>query len=162
MPFRQEYGAGGIIFRRRQERVEFFFVKHGKGRGTFPKGHQEVGETLMQTAIREIKEEAGLTGLRFIAPIGKTSFRYRRENAMVQKTIQFYLFEASPDAKEVLTGEEAIWEAIWAPEEKVFETVGYQNLKRLLARARWILSQRRQRNRRHRRHAGQRPAPNVA
>jgi 8-oxo-dGTP pyrophosphatase MutT (NUDIX family) len=116
--------------------LEFFFVKHGKtGRWTFPKGHQELGETLVETAIREIREEAGLVNLRYVASVGKTSFRYRREDTTIQKTVQFFLFEAAPDAKEVLTGEEAIWEAVWVPVEKVYETVGYQNLRRLLARA---------------------------
>ncbi len=137
---KQEAGAGGIIFRRREGVIEFFFVKHGKtGRWTFPKGHQELGETLIETAIREIREEAGLERLRYVASIGKTSFRYRRERDVIQKTVHFFLFEAAPDAKEVLTGEEAIWEAIWVPETRVYETVGYQNLRRLLARARHVV-----------------------
>lgn len=111
-------------------------MKHGKnGRWTFPKGHQEPRETLTQTAIREIKEEVGLSGLKFIGSLGRTSFRYRRENVTVQKTVHFFLFEAPADAKEILTGEEAIWEAIWVPAEDVYKTCGYRNLCRLLAHA---------------------------
>jgi 8-oxo-dGTP pyrophosphatase MutT (NUDIX family) len=116
--------------------VEFFFVKHGKnGRWTFPKGHQELGETLMETAIREIREEAGLSGLTYVDSLGKTSFRYRRENVTVEKTVHFFLFEAPANAKEILTGEEAIWEAIWVPATEVYKTCGYRNLCRLLAAA---------------------------
>ena len=91
--------------------MEFFFIKHGSGRWTFPKGHQNLGEALVETAIREIKEETGLTGLFFRGSIGKTSFRFSTQDAMVDKTVQFFLFEAPVEAKEVLTGEEAIWES---------------------------------------------------
>lgn len=89
----------------------------------------------METAIREIREESGLTGLTFIGSLGKTSFRYRREQTMIEKTVHFFLFEAPKDAKEILTGEEAIWEAIWVPAEDVYKTCGYRNLCRLLANA---------------------------
>ena len=131
-----EFGAGGIIFRRRAGRLEFFFVKHGEhGKWTLPKGHQELGESLVQTAIREIREEVGLKNLRYIASVGKTSFRFRRANQLIEKTVQFFLFEATSDAKEILTGEEAIWEAIWVTVDKLFETSGYRNLDRLLARS---------------------------
>ena len=30
--------------------------------GIFPKGHQEKGETLAETAVRELKEEGGVVG----------------------------------------------------------------------------------------------------
>ena len=138
---RVEVGAGGIIYRRREGRLEFFFLRHGKGRWTFPKGHRDLGESLVETAIREIKEEVGLVNLRFVAPIGKTSFRLRKEGQLIEKNIQFFLFEASPDAKEILTGEEAIWEAIWVPVERIFETCGYMNLAKLLVKALRIISQ---------------------
>lgn len=139
---RVEIGAGGIIFRRRQGRLEFFFAKHGaNGRWTLPKGHQELGESLIETAIREIKEEAGLKGLRYISSVGKTSFRFRHEGALIEKHVQFFLFEAPADAKEVLTGEEAIWEAIWVPVSKLFETSGYRNLDRLLSKSLRIIAE---------------------
>ena len=85
--------------------------------------------------MREIREETGLTDLRLVAWIGKTSFRLRKEDKLIEKHVHFFLFEAPPDAKEVLTGEEAIWEAVWVPADDVFQTVGYRNLNRLLAKA---------------------------
>lgn len=100
----------------------------------------------METAIREIKEEVGLVNLRFISSIGRTSFRFRRDGEVIEKNVQFFLFEAAADAKEVLTGEEAIWEAIWVPVDKLFETSGYRNLDRLLSKSlRMIAEERRKR-----------------
>ncbi len=102
----------------------------------------------METAVREIQEEAGLTDLRYVASLGRTQFRFRRQSGprqkgLIEKRVQFFLFEAAADAKEHLTGEEAIWEAVWVPADKVFETSGYRNLDRLLAKALRIIAQHR-------------------
>ncbi len=130
-----EISAGGIIFRRRNGSVEIFFIKDPFSRWTFPKGHQESGENLVETAIREIEEETGLRRLRYISPLGRTSFRFRRPNGVIQKVVHIFLFEAPPDAKEHLTGEGAIFEGKWVKAQNVFSISGYKNLDRLLARA---------------------------
>lgn len=140
-----EISAGGVIFRRRNQRSEFLFIQHGEhedveqGKWTLPKGHQELGEALVETAIREIREETGLTGLRYLAPLGKTSYRFRVEGKLIEKHVYFFLFQAPADAKEQLTGEEAIWKAVWVPAKDVLATSGYKNLDRLLKKAMRII-----------------------
>ncbi|MFP4376072.1 MAG: NUDIX domain-containing protein [Spirochaetales bacterium] len=53
--------CGAVIYRRRLRKPEFLVVLHEKGRHWgFPKGHANSGETEMETAVREIKEETGL------------------------------------------------------------------------------------------------------
>ncbi len=141
--------AGGIIFRRQPTGLEIFFIKDPFARYTFPKGKQELGETLVQTSIREIREETGLHGLRFIAPIGKTSFRFRREGLTFEKMVYFFLFEAPMDAKEQLTGEGAIWEGAWVKAHQAFAMSSYRNLDRLLSRALKLIAQE-ERQHRHR------------
>lgn len=144
--FRSEISSGGIIYRRRNGRVEIFFIKDPYQRWTFPKGHQELGESLAETAVREIREETGLDRLRLIAPIGRTKFRFRRDGVVVEKSVMFYLFEARPDAKEKMTGEGAIWEAVWVRAHQSFAKSGYRNLDRLLSKAlRLITEQERRR-----------------
>ncbi len=98
---------------------------------------------MSETAIREIREETGLTGLRLIAPLGRTSFRFRRQGVLIQKTVHFFLFEAPADAKEVLTGEGAIFEGKWVRTQTVFSVSSYKNSDRLLARALRIIATRR-------------------
>lgn len=85
--------------------------------------------------MREIKEETGLDHLTFIAPLGRTSFRFRRQGVVIQKTVYIFLFEAPKGAKEHLTGEGAIFEGKWASPSEVFSVSGYKNLDKLLARA---------------------------
>jgi len=116
-------------------KVDFFFIKDPFGKWTFPKGHQELGETLAETAIREIREETGLTGLRYVSPLGRTSFRFRRGKTVIDKSVHLFLFEAPPDAKEDLPGEEGITEARWFPASEVGAVSGYRNLDVLLKKA---------------------------
>jgi 8-oxo-dGTP pyrophosphatase MutT (NUDIX family) len=132
---RREVSAGGIIFRRREGILEFFFIRDPYGKWTFPKGHQELGETMAETAIREIEEETGLTGLGYVTSLGRTSFRFRREKQVIEKTVHLFLFEAAPDAKEALPGTEGITKAAWFRADKALSMSGYRNLDRLFARA---------------------------
>jgi 8-oxo-dGTP pyrophosphatase MutT (NUDIX family) len=137
--------CGGIIYRRRGGVIEIFFIKDPFQRWTFPKGHQETGETYIETAVREIREETGLENLKMIAPLGRTSFRFRRDGTVIQKVVHFFLFEAPPDAKEHLTGEGAIFEARWVKMGQVFAVSSYKNSDKLLARALRIIAEQRAR-----------------
>ncbi len=117
------------------------------GKWTFPKGKPNPGEALPDTAIRECGEEVGLFGLRNPVPLGRTSFRFRRQGAVVQKTVHFFLLEASPEAKEhfksreeVPVGREHITEGKWVRTQTVFSVSSYKNSDRILARALRIMA----------------------
>lgn len=105
----------------------------------------------MDAAIRESFEEAGLSGLRFILPLGRTTFRFRREGVTVQKVIHFFLLEAPKDAKahfmtreELPPGKEPIFEGKWVPLDEAFAVSSYTNSDRVLVKAlRVIASQNR-------------------
>lgn len=137
-PVRQT-SAGGIIFRRNKGRVEILFLKREDGRSTFPKGKQQLGESYVVAAIREIKEETGIAHLRFVAPLGYTAFRYTERHQgpakPVAKTIHFFLFEAPAEALVHLPGSEGIVDASWVRADRAFATLSYRNMDRLLAKA---------------------------
>lgn len=133
--------AGGIVYRKRAGQIEIFFIKDPYGRWTFAKGKQELGETLAETAVREIQEETGLEGLRLVAPLGRTSFRFRRDVGVVETTVYFFLFEAPVEAKPKFTGEGDIWHGAWMKAHKAFSVSGYGNLDRLLAKAMRVINE---------------------
>lgn len=140
-PAKHEISAGGIIYRKRAGQIEVFFIKDPFGRWTFPKGRQELGETLAETAVREIKEETNLDNLRLVAPLGRTSFRFKREEGVIEKTVYVFLFEAPLSAKAQVVGEGAIWEGTWLKSHKVFSISGYRNLDKILAKAMRIITE---------------------
>ena len=56
-----EKSCGAVVFTKDNGRIEFLIVRSKDGYFGFPKGHMEGGETEKETALREIKEETGLT-----------------------------------------------------------------------------------------------------
>ena len=57
------YAAGGLIYRENLEdkSLEVLIIHRPDRDWSFPKGKQDPGETLLQTAIRETEEETGFT-----------------------------------------------------------------------------------------------------
>ncbi|MHB8361883.1 MAG: NUDIX domain-containing protein, partial [Thermoplasmataceae archaeon] len=55
-----EVSAGIIVFKR-MKNLEFLFLKRMEGFLDLPKGHIEKGETEKEAALRETKEETGLS-----------------------------------------------------------------------------------------------------
>jgi len=58
---RHEKSCGAIVYRRSHGNIEILLIRHlNSGHWSFPKGHMEPGETEMETAVREIREETAI------------------------------------------------------------------------------------------------------
>ncbi len=58
----------------------------------FPKGKVKEGESLIECAKREIKEEVGIDLENSYFYIGTTNYRYLENNEEVDKTVHYFLF----------------------------------------------------------------------
>ncbi|WP_059052119.1 NUDIX hydrolase [Paenibacillus senegalimassiliensis] len=58
----KEISAGGVVYRIENNRMQVQLITDRYGKISFPKGKQEAGETVEQTALREILEETGIVG----------------------------------------------------------------------------------------------------
>lgn len=76
-----EQRAGGIVFRRINDRAEYLLVtsNSNKTRWIFPAGHVEIGETYEETALREVGEEAGVSAT-IICKLGNYHYNWFRDN----------------------------------------------------------------------------------
>ncbi|MFH2097404.1 MAG: NUDIX domain-containing protein [bacterium] len=66
----QQYSAGGIIARKVKGIMEILCITTKNNLLSLPKGHVNAGETFQKTAIRELREEVGLTNARIIQFLG--------------------------------------------------------------------------------------------
>jgi 8-oxo-dGTP pyrophosphatase MutT (NUDIX family) len=56
-----------------------------------PKGHVDPGETPLQAATREVREETGLVA-EPVTELGEVRYWYRRDGRSVAKSVTFFLF----------------------------------------------------------------------
>ena len=61
-----EKSAGAIIFRKEGKKIFYLLIKYGWGHWEFPRGLIEKGESLEETALREIEEETGISDIKFV------------------------------------------------------------------------------------------------
>jgi len=96
----REISAGIIIYRKTPEGLKFLILYHGHNYWNFPKGKIESEEKSFQTALREVKEETGLTRNdlifnEYFKTYEKFTFwrRLGNKNVKVFKIVIFYLAE---------------------------------------------------------------------
>jgi 8-oxo-dGTP pyrophosphatase MutT (NUDIX family) len=127
-----EKSCGAVIFKVNGER-KYLLLHYEGGHWDFVKGHVEHNETEKETALREAREESGLTDLRFIEgfryPI---SYYYRRAGKTVYKEVVFYLLETKVD--EVRLSREHVG-FDWMTYDRAYERLTYKNAKDTLRRA---------------------------
>lgn len=89
-----EISAGGVVYRRQNNQLEIQLIQDRYGKITLPKGKMEAGETIEQTALREIEEETGIVG-EIIQPIERIDYQYQSDEfGLINKEVHYYLVEA--------------------------------------------------------------------
>ena len=78
-----------------------------------PKGKQDPGETLAQTAIREVREETGLSDLKMIEKMSNGYHCYMMSKQRTLKRTRWYLMQTQTPDKLILQKEEGIQDAAW-------------------------------------------------
>jgi 8-oxo-dGTP pyrophosphatase MutT (NUDIX family) len=126
--------AGGIVLRPSPTGPLFLVVQASRdpAQWVLPKGHVEAGETLEETAVRELREEAGVDG-DIVATVGDADFVAPRGRVHTR----FFLMRHRADV------EASELRAIaWLPYEQARARLSFDDQRRLLERARELLSAR--------------------
>ena len=84
--FKEVNAAGGLVSNRRGD----FLLINRNGLWDLPKGHQEAGEDIRTTAMREVQEETGVMQLELRDLICITDHCYRREGIWHLKHTWWY------------------------------------------------------------------------
>ncbi|RUS48504.1 deoxyribose-phosphate aldolase [Cohnella sp. AR92] len=90
----KEISAGGVVYRKRDGKLELQLIRDRFGKITLAKGKLEARETERQAALREVQEETGIQG-KIVAPLSVIRYEYESsERVTVQKEVHYYLVEA--------------------------------------------------------------------
>ena len=135
----EERSAGLVVFRMEKEKPIFILLSHRTGRWGFPKGNIEKGETEREAAIRETKEETGLSKFRIVDDYEeRIEYFYRRKRARVHKGVVYFLAET--EQKEVkLSDEHREYE--WSDFDSAMKHLIFKNEKNVLSKANEVITQ---------------------
>ena len=101
--------AGGLVI---NAEGKFLMIRRS-GLWDLPKGHQEPGEQLETTAIREVEEETGLHGLVLGNFICTTNHCYFRNEKWHLKHTWWYAMTCTDSCRCIPQIEEGITEVVW-------------------------------------------------
>jgi 8-oxo-dGTP pyrophosphatase MutT (NUDIX family) len=136
----RELSAGGVVVR--GDRVVVIVPTRRAADGSrvlaLPKGHVDPGESEIEAATREVREETGIVA-EPVCELGQSRYWYRRGGRTVAKTVQFYLFS-------YLQGDTAdhdheVEEARWIGLAEAQEQLTYPAEREMVARASAHLSE---------------------
>jgi 8-oxo-dGTP pyrophosphatase MutT (NUDIX family) len=101
--------------------------KKGSNAWVLPKGHVSSGESLEQTALREIREEVGLSNVQLVTYLG-TFTRQSKEDSgeTVQKIIHMFLAYALGNETPQPITDPSITEAQWFSAQQAVEVIPFE------------------------------------
>jgi 8-oxo-dGTP pyrophosphatase MutT (NUDIX family) len=111
--------------------------RHGRLLWSLPKGHIEDGETVEQTAVREVKEETGISA-RVVRPLGSIDYWFVAERRRVHKTVHHFLLTA--EGGELSDEDVEVTEVAWVPVAELETTLAYADERKLVRKARALFA----------------------
>ena len=133
--------AGGVVWREAggQGEVEVVLVQTPARRWSLPKGTPENGEKLVDTALREVSEETGLS-VSLDEKIGVMRYSFPGEEARIDKAVHFWLMQPTGGSFENHDDEHI--DVRWVGLGDAMRMVSYRNTASLLEDAAAMLDQR--------------------
>jgi 8-oxo-dGTP pyrophosphatase MutT (NUDIX family) len=144
----REFSAGGVVLRRMRKRWHLAAIQpRGKGPGegsgneifALPKGLVDPGERPEQTAVREVREETGVTA-ELIAKLGDIKYVYTRtfsDGQRVFKVVSFYLLAYRSGTIGSISADmqHEVSRALWIPLDSASRQLSYKGEREVAAKA---------------------------
>ena len=140
IPTTREVSAGGVVYRRADEGIEVVLASRRTRKGQLAwglaKGGIELGETKEDAAIREVREETGMTA-EIEADLGDTKYMYVWDEIRIRKTVHFYLMRHT--GGDVDDRDDEMEEIRWFPLERAIKRAAYRGERDMLVKASELL-----------------------
>jgi 8-oxo-dGTP pyrophosphatase MutT (NUDIX family) len=131
---RDETSAGGVVFRIEGSHRVYLLIRDSYENWGFPKGHVEPGEQPAAAALREVREETGLSALELRSTVDTIDWHFRFRGRLIHKVCHFFLMEAGQSATKPQRAE-GITACKWASYDEATKLLSYENARGVLARA---------------------------
>ena len=128
-----EKSAGIVLFTNNSNKNEFLLLNYPQGHWDFIKGKIEQNETAHETALRETREETGISNIEFIDGFEEWveyDFRFKKEN--IHKKVIFFL--AKTNEKKILLSHEHN-DYVWLEYDNALKKTTFENAKNVLSKA---------------------------
>src|SRR5947209_6203999 len=130
--------AGGVVYRWDNDKPLFLLlISNKRGVWCLPKGLIEPDEDEVTTAMREVREETGVSRVKIKGKLGAIKYQFGFRARTFDKTVHFFLFETDQADSKVGNEHDAM---AWMPYEKAVSTLSYVNEKEMLSKA-WNMIQ---------------------
>ena len=131
-PVKPVTSAGGVILNS-QGKV-LILRRRTEGTWVLPKGQTEPGETLRQTALREVREETGLKNLMIVREIGlvRYVFFWRPDNVNYRKTVHYFLMKVQDGGESGIVLEPDFSEHSWIQADEAVKILTFENDRRIV------------------------------
>ena len=134
----EETSAGIVLFRKENSKKLFLLLHYPSGHWDFVKGKMEKGESTQKTAIRETKEETGITDVTFLDNFEEwIEYNFQYKGELVHKKVVFFLGETK--TKEIKISDEHL-NYTWKEYNEAMEKTTFDNAKTILSKAQLLLS----------------------
>ena len=133
---KEEVSAGIILFNEIVDK-EFLLLNYPSKHWDFVKGKMEKDETPLETALRETKEETGISDVEFIDGFKEEiEYNFYADNQEIHKKVIFFLGKTK--TIDIILSHEHL-DFIWLDFNNALEKITYKNAKNLLKKSRNFL-----------------------
>ena len=133
---KEEVSAGIILFNDNKSR-KFLLLNYPSKHWDFVKGKMENGETTHETALRETKEETGISDVEFLDGFEEEiEYYFRAENQDIHKKVIFFLGRTK--TLDIILSHEHL-DFIWLDYDNALNKITYENAKNLLKKSKEFL-----------------------
>ena len=123
--------GGGKVY---NDKKEILFI-HRNGKWDLPKGKAEKKEDMETTAIREVEEETGVTGLEITKFLYKSYHIFKRNGEFRLKVTYWFEMKTEYDGKLIPQKNEGIMKVKWKDKKKAIKALkdSYANIRLLFS-----------------------------